>query len=162
MKGVQLAKFKISALEQSGITNPIERGKFTHRKVFGKTIDSYSIHRLGEKSQNASQEIKKKKKKKPQYLQNSQQLASSVASTQSFSPSQRKLSGMQRVLLSHWCLHSCERLKQSSSSERSWHWGVPSHTCFLSIHILPWAHWNWSMRRHCQLHSFELHKTVMY
>ena len=73
----------------------------------------------------------------------SPQFASSVPSRQSLSPSHKKPSGMQRVLSSQRWLQLWSAFKQSSSSERSWHWGVPSHTSFWSIHIFPWAHWNW-------------------
>ena len=71
------------------------------------------------------------------------QLASSVPSRQSHSSSQRSFAGRQRLLLSHWWTQPSVCFVHCSSSERSWHWGISSHTCSLSIHIFPWAHWNW-------------------
>ena len=74
------------------------------------------------------------------------QLASSVPSRQSHSPSQRSFAGRQRLLLSHWWTQPSVCFVQCSSSERSWQWGISSHICSLSIHFFPWAHWNWSVR----------------
>lgn len=73
------------------------------------------------------------------------QLASSVPSKQSFSPSQRKLAGKQRFLLSQWWTQSSVCFIHCSSSERSWHWGTPSQIWSFWIHFFPWAHWNWSV-----------------
>lgn len=73
--------------------------------------------------------------------ENLPQLASSLPSQQSISPSQRKFLGMQRFLSSHWWSQS---LTHPSSSERSWHWGTPSHTWLCSMHFFLWPHWNWS------------------
>lgn len=69
---------------------------------------------------------------------------SSLPSMQSLSPSQRKLLGMQRLLSAHWWAQPSMCLAQSSSSERSWQWGIPSHTRSFSMHFFPWWHWNWS------------------
>lgn len=69
-------------------------------------------------------------------------LFSSDPSAQSFSPSHRKVSGTQRVLLSQRWWQPSISLEQSSSSERSWQSYWPSHTLADGMHRLPWEHWN--------------------
>lgn len=78
---------------------------------------------------------------------NSPHSFSSEPSRQSLSPSQRKVSGMQRLSLSQRWWQPSVGFQQSSSSERSWHWAVPSHTCSRRIHLCPWAHKNSPGRR---------------
>lgn len=79
-------------------------------------------------------------------LKRSPQSASSEASQQSLTPLQMKTCGMQRFRPSQRRAQLLVGTQQSSSSERSWHWAVPSHTCFWSMHFLPLAHWNWPAR----------------
>lgn len=68
--------------------------------------------------------------------------SSSEPSAQSFSPSHRKVSGIQRVLLSQRWWQPSLRLAQSISSDRSWQSYCPSHTCTCRMHLFPWEHWN--------------------
>lgn len=95
-------------------------------------------------------------------------LFSSDPSAQSFSPSHRKVSGTQRVLLSQRWWQPSISLEQSSSSERSWQSYWPSHTLADGMHRLPWEHWNssgtekkiWTMEnRNCLFLVMVAHST---